>query len=260
MNCLRFLYPLTFRNTQIVARPDRLKSKLLYPAFTYYAADGWSLVSYATLRRYLTSQSSDGRWSLLCTRTINYYRRDGMSSVSDGKVSDSVKPQTKTKKPMPEGPSDMKAKSEVKVKDKSSVKVRQLTLRSNIASHDFDVKMSHVCDWLSKGDEVKVIVVKGSGSAKLQGLNTSLFDKVLNATQNIATVRLASKTESDLVINLASKKSAETSTQCDRSEKVPKPFTATELKMMRDAKTTSNEESSSNKSNKSYTAINRTPE
>jgi len=182
---------------------------------------------------------------LFCKSTVYQCNRLESSSALGDKASDTIKTQTKSKKPLPEGSSEINARSEVT--ERSSTKVRQLTLRSNIASHDLDVKMSHVCDWLSKGNEVKVIVVKGSGSAKLQGLNTSLFDKVLKATQDIAVVRMASKTDADFTINLTARKSSATPNQSDRSEKVPKPYTAAELKKMRDAETKLNEKPSKTK-------------
>jgi len=242
MNCLRFSIPITIRRVQVVQRLDNL-SRDLSPLFTSHATDGWSLLSLGSGRRCLESHASGRGSSLLSGGSSYQCRTNGWSSAAGDKGSAAVKtPKTKSKKQSPEESSEAKDRSEVKVKDKSNVKVRQLTLRSNIASHDFDVKMTHVCDWLNKGNEVRVTVVKGSGSARQEGLNTSLFDKVLQATQDVAIVRLANKTESDLVISLTSKKSPETPHHADKSEKVPKPYTAAELKQMRDGKVKSKDD------------------
>ena len=98
-----------------------------------------------------------------------------------------------------------KKKQEAK-KKQSTFQVKEIKIRPKTGDHDLQVKISHIKKFIGKKDKVKITVIFRGREITLADLGRELLARIIEETNEIATVEQSPKFEGrTLVIVLAPK-------------------------------------------------------
>ena len=89
---------------------------------------------------------------------------------------------------------EQKKASEARKKQKT-VDVKEIKMRPNIDTHDYDVKMRNVVKFISSGDKVKVTMRFRGREMAYQDLGMGILNRVKDDTDEIAKVEAMPKME-----------------------------------------------------------------
>lgn len=99
-------------------------------------------------------------------------------------------------------------RSKVAKKKRHVIHVKEIKMRSEISDHDFDFKIKHAIEFLSRGDKVKFTVVFRGREILHKEMGDVLLEKILNSLQNIAAIERDAHAEGrNLVMIVAPKNS-----------------------------------------------------
>jgi len=98
-----------------------------------------------------------------------------------------------------------KKKQEAK-KKQSTFQVKEIKIRPKTGEHDLQVKISYIRKFIGKKDKVKVTVLFRGREITLSQLGMGLLEKIVEETEEIATVEQHPKFEGRTLVMLLSPK------------------------------------------------------
>lgn len=98
-----------------------------------------------------------------------------------------------------------KKKQEAK-KKQSTFQVKEIKIRPKTGEHDLQVKISHIRKFIGKKDKVKVTVLFRGREITLSQLGMELLEKIVEETEEIATVEQRPKFEGRTLVMLLAPK------------------------------------------------------
>jgi translation initiation factor IF-3 len=105
---------------------------------------------------------------------------------------------------------------------------KKVELSSTISSHDLEIKVRQMLEWLEKGLEVKVLIKTGKST---EGENR-VFDQVTTACKEHASIQSSKKTATELVFQLLPKSKLGADFEKKSADHDQKPLKLQELKKM----------------------------